>query len=150
MNLLTNQINHKYGISMPGEGLIKQLKIVTKKENVKWHELFISETKELLLNESDKKGQYRFKQIIEKKILKYFDEIPKYIDSAYFINLNQINRQIDDWHGVNLPLNQIELFKIIKDAILKESTIQTYDKIEMNKKTNENIIALKMLIKNER
>ena len=70
MNLLTNQLNDKYGIPMPTSGLIEQLKLVAKKKRQNWEELFIDETKEILQNESDQNNKFRFRRILREKILK--------------------------------------------------------------------------------
>ena len=117
MNLLTDQLRNKYGVSMPSEGLIKQIQLIATEEKMKWEDLFLTEAKEILIKESDGDGdgKFRFKKLLENKILKYFQEIPEYIDTTYFLNLNQINRQIDDWGGKSLSIKQIELFKIIKE-----------------------------------
>ena len=149
MNLLTNQINDKYGIPMPAKGLIEQLKLVAETSEQKWEDLFISETREILLNESDKNGNFRFRKILRNKILKYFEEIPEKIDGTYFINLNQINREIDDWHGKNLSDEEIKLFKAIREEIRKEISIHLTNKFEPNKTIKSAINDLRNLIKKE-
>ncbi|WP_020538880.1 hypothetical protein [Lewinella cohaerens] len=117
MNLLTSQIKDKYGVSMPSTGLIEQLKIVSKTTDQTWEELFVKETKEILILESDRNNQNRFQKIIRNKILAYFKDVSELIDSAYFMNLNQINSQIDDWYGENLSPEEIRLFKEIREEL---------------------------------
>ena len=149
MNLLTNQINDKYGIPMPTRGLIEQLKLVAEKTNQNWEDLFINETKEILRNESDKNNEFRFQRILRNKIVKYFEVIPKKIDGAYFMNLNQINRQIDDWHGRNLSEEEIKLFKEILEELSKEISIHLTEKFETNGAINSKVLELKELIKKQ-
>ncbi len=150
MNLLTNQINDKYGIPMPARGLIEQLKLVAKKTKQNWEDLFIKETKEILRNESDKNNEYRFRRILRDKILKYFEVIPEKIDGAYLMNLNQINRQIDDWHGQNLSEEEFNLFKEIRDELSKKISIHLTDKFEPNGTIKSKVLELKKLIKKEK
>lgn len=140
MNLLTNQLNDKYGIPMPTRGLIEQLKLVSAKNKVNWEDLFIQEAKEVLQNESDKDKEYRFRKILRNKILKYFEVIPEKMSGAYFMNLNQINLQIDDWHGVNLTREEIELFKEIRESINNEIAIHLLDEFELDDSIKSKII----------
>lgn len=149
MNLLTNQINDKYGIPMPTRGLIEQLKLVAKKTKQNWEELFINETKEILKNESDQNNKFRFRRILREKILNYFEEIPEKIGTAYYMNLNQINRQIDDWHGKNLSDKEIELFKEVREEISKGISVHLTEKFEPSDTIKSAIEELTKLIKKE-
>ena len=149
MNILTNQLNDKYGIPMPTSGLIEQLKLVAKKKRQNWEELFIDETKEILQNESDQNNKFRFRRILREKILKYFEEIPEKMGSAYYMNLNQINRQIHDWHGKNLSVKEIELFKEIQEELNKSISVHLTEKFEPSEKIKSAIKELKKLIKKE-
>ena len=146
MQILTNQLNDKYGIPMPPSGLIEQLKLVSKKNKQNWENLFIKETKEILRNESDKNNEYRFRKILRNKILVYFKVIPKKIDGTYFMNLNQIDRQIDDWHGKNLSREEIRLFKEIRNELSKEISIHLTNKFEPNETIKSKVLKLKTLI----
>lgn len=149
MNLLTNQINDKYGVPMPSSGLIEQLKIVAKKTEQIWEELFINETREILMNESDGSNKFRFRKILRDKILNYFEDVPEKIGTAYYINLNQINRQIDDWHGKNLSDKEIRLFKKVREEISKGISIHLTEKFEPSGIIKSTIKELKKLIKEE-
>lgn len=149
MNLLTNQINDKYGVPMPTRGLIEQLKRVAKKLNQNWEEVFINETKEVLRNESDKNNGYRFQGILRNKILNYFEVIPEKIDVTYFMNLNQINSQIDDWSGKNISEEEIKLFKEIREALSLEISIHFTEKFEPDSTIKSNVLELKKLLKKE-
>jgi len=150
MNLLTDQLRIRYGVAMPSEGLIKQIQLIATEENRNWEDLFVAETNELLIKESDGDGKFRFKKILEEKVLKYFDEIPDHIGVTYFINLNQINRQLDDWDGESLAPNQIKMFKGIKERILKETSGLIIEKTETSDELRNEILELKMSISNER
>jgi len=74
--------------------------------------------------------------------------MPDEIDSSYFMNLNQINRQVDDWHGQNLTEREIKMFKEIKEMILFQTTKES-DKVKPTQKLRDKIIQLKEQIKNE-
>ncbi|MFT4667641.1 MAG: hypothetical protein ACI8YQ_004418 [Polaribacter sp.] len=149
MNLLTNQINDKYGVSMPASGLIAQLKIVSKSLNQNWEELFIEETEAILTNESDKENRNRFQKMLRTKILKYFQMVPETIGGSYFMNLNQINRQIDDWNGENLSKKEIKIFKEIREELYEEIGIHLTENFRPTNRLKENILKLKNLIKKE-
>lgn len=147
LDLLTNQINKKYGIPMPTKGLIEQLRLVVAKTNGSWEELFINETKEVLINESDKNNEYRFQGILRNKILEYFEVIPKKIDATYYANLNQINRQIDDWHGRNLSGEEIKLFKEIREELSKQISIHLTKNFEPSETIKSKVSELKNIVK---
>ena len=111
--------------------------------------LNIDETKEILQNESDQNNKFRFRRILREKILKYFEEIPEKMGSAYYMNLNQINRQIHDWHGKNLSVKEIELFKEIQEELNKSISVHLTEKFEPSEKIKSAIKELKKLIKKE-
>jgi len=146
MSLLTNQLKDKYGVEMPSKGLIAQLKIASKKMNQNWEGFFVKEAKEVLINESDKNNQNRFQKIVRNKILKYFQDIPELIDSIYFVNLNQINRQINDWEGKNLSSGEIKLFKEIREELSNEISIHLMEEFAPNEKLKLKILELKQII----
>jgi len=146
MSLLINQLEDKYGVEMAPEGLIAQLKMASKKMSQNWEELFVKEAKEVLINESDKNNQNRFQKIIRNKILKYFQDIPELIGSVYFMNLNQINRQIDDWEGKNLSPGEIKLFKEIREELSNEISIHLMEEFAPNEKLKLKISELKQVI----
>jgi hypothetical protein len=148
MILLTNHLHRKYEIGMPSDGLIQQFKLIASKIEKDWKDIFIEETKEVLRNESDGSGLFRFQKILRSKILKYFEDVPDEVNMTYFINLNQINRQIDDWVGVNLRESEIELFIEVKDLVLVE-TCKPYEKVIITSGLKNKIMLLKELIKKE-
>jgi hypothetical protein len=149
MYLLTNQVDDKYGVSMPPKGLIEQLKIASKTIDQTWEELFVKETKEILIIESDKNNKNRFQKILRNKILAYFKEVPELIDSAYFGNLIQINRQIDDWPGKNLSEEEINLVKVIREELSSEVSIHLTEKFKPNEMLKSKILELKILVRKE-
>jgi len=147
-NLLTDQLFDKYEIRMPSSGLIEQLKLIAIKTKTNWDEIFIQEAMDILRTQSDGGNQFRFQKILRNKILNYFQNMPDEIDSSYFMNLNQINRQVDDWHGQNLTEREIKMFKEIKEMILFQTTKES-DKVKPTQKLRDKIIQLKEQIKNE-
>ncbi|MFT7452945.1 MAG: hypothetical protein ACI9VN_003681, partial [Patescibacteria group bacterium] len=71
------------------------------------------------------------------------------IGGSYFMNLNQINRQIDDWNGENLSKKEIKIFKEIREELYEEIGIHLTENFRPTNRLKENILKLKNLIKKE-
>lgn len=62
------------------------------------------------------------------------------------MNLNQINRQIDDWEGKNLSPGEIKLFKEIREELSNEISIHLMEEFAPNEKLKLKISELKQVI----
>ena len=149
MDLLTNQIKDNYGVSMPTRGLIAQMKIASLNVGMNWESFFVEEAQSVLIKASDEDHDYRFRRILRNKILKYFQEVPELIDCSYFINLNQINRQAEDWHGENLSPEEIELLKGVLEELRREISNHEIEKFVPSKNLKLLVSNLKKLVEKE-
>jgi hypothetical protein len=111
---LSNQIRHEYGIPMPSEGLIAQIKKVVENTEQEWLDLFKEESLKLLQVESDKDGKTRFASMIRKNCNDFLQEIPTSINHVWMINWYQIYRQTKEWNGKNLSKEELKLINEIK------------------------------------
>jgi hypothetical protein len=149
---LSEQVKNNYGIAMPAEGLIEQIKMVAKEINRDWFELFKEESQKLLCVESDGKGKARFASILRESFYQFLKEIPTEIDIAWGINWNQIYRQVKEWTGVNLTNQELRLIEEIRSEI--DLFYQTFQKEDYDQTINESMItklkSLKSLIEEQR
>ncbi|MEM9930046.1 MAG: hypothetical protein AAF840_09520, partial [Bacteroidota bacterium] len=68
---------------------------------------------------------------------------------TFFMNLNQIDRQINDWFGANLSTEEIKLFKEINEALSKAVFVHQMDNFELNSQLRSKMSALTELIQKE-
>lgn len=149
---LSEQVKNNYGIAMPSEGLIEQIKMVANAINRDWFELFKEESQKLLCVESDEKGEARFASILRESFYQFLKEIPTEIDIAWGINWNQVYRQVKEWPGVNLTTQELRLIEEIRSEI--DLFYQTFQKEDYDRTINESMItklkSLKSLIEEQR
>ena len=104
---LIRQIETEYGVFMPSEGLVKQLRIAARKVNQDVYEFFLNESVQILIAESDKDGANRFVNGKRKQLIETLKELSVKIDfSWYWMFKNQI-RELQDWKGTNLTSNEM-------------------------------------------
>lgn len=149
---LSEQVKDNYGIAMPSEGLIEQIKMVANVINRDWFELFKEEGFKLLCVESDGKGNARFASILRESFYQFLKEIPTEIDIAWGINWNQVYRQVKEWPGVNLTNQELRLIDEIRGEI--DLFYQTFQKGNYDQLISESLVtnlkSLKSLIEERR
>ncbi len=114
---LSNALFEKYQIPIPSEGIIKQCTLVADQLGITWEELFVKESEDILISESDKDGRSRYAHLIRYEILKLLEEIPEFADINLWLNLKRISKLINVWKGVNIKKEEQTLLIEILESI---------------------------------
>lgn len=121
---LIRQIETKYGVFMPSEGLVKQLRIAARKVNQDVHAFFLNESMEILIAESDKDGANRFVNDKRMQLIEILEKLSDMIDMTWDWNFKNQIRDLQDWKGANLTLNETNhIEKLINEIRLIEKDI---------------------------
>lgn len=118
-HLLSAHVEEKYGVAMPSEGLVAQIKQAAG-STMPWEDFFRKESQEVLLKESDQNGQNRFQKLLRRKIRDYFAVLPDQISATYYMNLNSLHTLIEEWTGVHLSTVEIRLFQEVRTMLSGE------------------------------
>lgn len=123
---LIKQIEDKYDVPFPSEGLVKQLSMASKKANQGIREFFINESMEILIAESDNDKRNSFANFKRKQLIERLDKFPEKININWVSNFSRDFREMKAWKGVNLTDEEIsnteklidEINKLIKDDVM--------------------------------
>ena len=127
---LIEQVENKYNIPFPAEGLNKQLSEAAKKSKQKIQELFVNESLSILIEASDANNGNRFVNIMRKKLIDRLRNLPEEINISWGLNFSRILKELKDWKGVNLQTNEISL----ATSVLEEANSIIKEDVMKNKK----------------
>lgn len=99
---LIEQIERKYGVPCPAEGLAKLLEIASKKTGQDLDAFFTDESMELLVMESDQANSNRFINYKRKQLIEMLEAFPEKVDLIWVSNFSREIMELKAWKGVNL------------------------------------------------
>jgi hypothetical protein len=137
---LIKQIEDKYGVHLPSEGLVKQLRRASKKVNQEIREFFINESMEILIAESDHDNQNKFISYGRRQLIQQLEQFPKEVNINWVSNFSREIRELKAWTGANLTNEEMakserlvdEVNQLIKSDVMK--LVNVPENIEILKK----------------
>jgi hypothetical protein len=114
---LINQLVAKYGVQCPSEGFSKQLELASEKSNQDIKEIFINESLEILIAESDKENRNIFANYCRKQMIEQLEKFPEKINSNWVSNFSPIIRELQAWRGVQLTTEEMSKAEILIEQI---------------------------------
>lgn len=124
---LIKQIEDKYNVQFPSEGLVKQLRTASKIANQEIREFFINESMEILIAASDQNNQTRFVNYKRKQLVNRLEQFPEKININWVSNFSREIRELKAWKGINLTNDEMnrserlidDINLLIKDDVMK-------------------------------
>ena len=128
---LIKQIENKYGVQFPSEGLEKQLRRASKKAKQEIKAFFINESVEILIAESDDDNQNKFISYQRRQFIQQLEQFPKEININWVSNFSRQIRELKAWTGANLTSDEMtkserlvdEVNQLIKSDVFKLVTV---------------------------
>jgi len=128
---LIKQIEEKYNVPFPSEGLVKQLKIASKQANQEIRDFFINESMLILIAESDNDKRNSFVNFKRKQLIERLEKFPERININWVSNFSRDFREMKAWKGVNLNDDEMsnaeklidEVNELIKEDVMKFYTV---------------------------
>lgn len=128
---LIKQIEDKYNVPFPSEGLGKQLRIASKKANQEIRAFFIAESTQILIAASDQGGHNKFVNQSRKRLIERLEQFPEAININWIFNFSTTTRELKAWTGVNLTTAEMntldrlidEVNQLIKHDVMEEAPV---------------------------
>lgn len=114
---LIRRIEQKYGVKFPSGGLVKQLRIASKKANQGINDFFINESMEILIAESDKESRNIFTSYCRKQMIEQLEKFPEKININWVLNFSPIIRELQAWRGVPLTTEEMSKAEMLIEQI---------------------------------
>lgn len=124
---LIKQIEVKYDVPFPSEGLVKQLRRASKQTNQEIREFFINESMAILIAESDNDKRNSFVRFKRKQLLGRLEKFPEKININWVSNFSRDFREVKAWKGVNLTDDEMSKSENLIDEInelIKENVME--------------------------
>jgi len=133
-NRLIKQIEYKYNVPFPSEGLVKQLRIASKQANQEVREFFLNESMGILIAESDNDKRNSFVNFKRKQLIERLEDFPKIININWVYNFSREFRELKAWKGVNLTSEEMrnseklvdEIKEVIKDDVMEFTAVPVH------------------------
>lgn len=114
---LIKQIWVNYGIPNPSEGFVAQLEAAAKIANKRIKDIFIDESVDVLVKESDQGGSNIFATYVRTNLIKRLENFPDEINYNWVINFSGELKTLVNWPGIGLTDKELELAKELIDGI---------------------------------
>lgn len=145
---LIQQIQDKYDTAIPPLGFEEQLKGASRKANKNAKEIFIEESTEILVNESDRIGNNIYVNFIRNELIDMLNKFPEEINVNWIINFKHTLSRLQNWPGKGLTVHEFDLANLLVidiDKLIGEN-IMSYTSLPQE--INDKQVNLNTILKN--